>query len=287
VKSWRHFFFLAMPILWVAGLHVGPLVAMARISLTDVYPGPPGANPAFSLDAYAAFLRQPGFQLSLLRTLVLAAVTTLAALILAYPLAYHVALHVAPNRRLRRLGLLAAPFWTSEVLRMFALQLLLSNRGALNTTLQWLGLTSAPRLLLYGAGAVLAGIVYTVFLSMLLPLYAALDSFPKELAEAAALDGAGPWRRLWHITLPLTSRGVASGVVLTFLAALGVFAAPALLGGPGVPVFATTIADLFAAASGRWPQGAAFGFIALAVGSTVAGLLALAVSRIARGMSSP
>ncbi len=262
--------------------HVGPLLAMARISLLDAYPGSPGTTPAFSLNAYASFLRQTGYRLSLLHSLGLALVTTLAALMLAYPIAYYVAQHVAPAKRGRRLALLAAPFWTSEVLRMFALVLLLANRGALNAALQWLGLTAAPVPLLYGTGAVLAGMVYTVFLSMLLPVYAALDRLPRDVAEAAALDGAGPWQRLWHITLPLTSRGVAVGVVLTILATLGVFTAPALLGGAGVPVFAITIADMFGAASGRWPMGAAFGFILLAAGSALAGLLALMLGRTGR-----
>ena len=126
-------------------------------------------------------------------------------------------------------------------------------------------------------GAVLAGIVYTVLLAMLLPLYAALDRLPSEFMDAAADLGAGAWRRAWHVTLPLTSAGVAAGAALTFLATLGVYAAPVLLGGAGTPVFAVTIADLFGAASGRWPLGAAFGFILLAVGTAgAAGLIAAA-----------
>ena len=173
--------------------------------------------------------------------------------------------------------LLVAPFWASEVLRMFALVLLLANRGALNAALRWAGLTQAPVSMLYGDGAVLAGLVYTVLLTMLLPLYAALDRLPAELLEAAADLGAGAWARFWQVALPLSASGVAAGTALTFLACLGVFAAPSLLGGPSKTLFATTIADLFGAASGRWPVGAAFGFILLTVGTACAvGLAALA-----------
>ena len=277
--GFRRFLFLAVPVAWVAVAHIGPLLAMAWISLLKAFPVPPGVTPAFSLSAYAEFFRRSGYQQSLLHSLGLALAAAAAALLVAYPIAYYVSRHVGPTKRGRRLALLAAPFWTSEVLRMFALVLLMANRGAMNAVLRSLGLTAAPVPLLYGTGAVLAGMVYTVFLSMLLPVYAALDRLPHDVAEAAALDGAGPWERLWHITLPLTSGGVAAGIVLTFLAALGVFAAPALLGGAGVPVFAITIADLFGAASGRWPLGAAFGFILLAAGSAIAALLALLLSR--------
>lgn len=287
MTGWPRIFFLAVPVLWVAAAHVGPLVAMARISLFDAYPGPPGATPGFSLGAYAAFWQEAGYRASLLRSLGLAAASTVIALILSYPLAYHVARHVAPARRGRRLMLLVAPFWTSEVLRMFALVLLLANRGAVNVVLRWLGLTHMPVLLLYSTGAVLAGMVYTVLLSMLLPLYAALDRLPTHVLDAAATLGAGAWDRFWHVTLPLTARGVASGAVLTFLAALGIFAAPALLGGATTPVFATTIADLFGAASGRWPVGAAFGFILLAVGTACAAAIAGLPALFAPGSGRP
>ena len=138
------FCFLAVPVLWVAAAHIGPLLAMASISFLDVYPGPPNATPAVGLAAYTLFLHEAGYRASLLRSLGLAAAATLASLLLTYPLAYHVALRVAPKRRSVRLLLLVAPFWTSEVLRMFALVLLLANRGALNGLLRWIGLTDAP-----------------------------------------------------------------------------------------------------------------------------------------------
>lgn len=270
MRRCRRFLFLAVPISWVAVAHIGPLIAMARISLFATYPNPPGAAPTWTLAAYTAFVNEPGYSASLLHSLCLAAVTTFLALLMSYPLAYHVALRVSPQKRGRRLMLLVAPFWTSEVLRMFALGLLLANRGALNALLRWIGLTTMPIRMLYGTGAVLTGLIYTVLLSMLLPLYAALDRLPPELLEAASNLGAGAWFRFWHVTLPLTARGVASGVILTFLASLGVYAAPALLGGAGIPVFAITITDLFGAASGRWPMGAAFGFILLVAGTACA-----------------
>ncbi len=273
---------LAIPLVWVAVAHIGPLVAMARISITDVYPGPPGRIPEFSLAAYASFWEQAGYRASLLRSLGLASAATVAALLLSYPLAYHIAVRVAPARQASRLMLLVAPFWTSEVLRLFALLLLLANRGAVNAALRWAGLTDAPLHLLYGGGAVLAGTVYTVMPCMLLPLYAALNRLPADLLDAASTLGAPSWSRFWHVTLPLTAGGVAAGAALTFLASLGLFAAPALLGGAGVPVFSTTIADLFGAASSRWPEGAAFGFILLLAGTACAATLAASPRLLAR-----
>jgi spermidine/putrescine transport system permease protein len=266
--------FVAIPILWVAVAHVGPLLAMARISLLDVYPAAPGAAPSYGVVAYAAFASGAGYRAAFGRSLWLAAATTGIALAIAWPLAWHVAVRVPPARRLRRLALLVAPFWTSEVLRMFAVVLLLANRGAVNAALRWTGLTTTPMPLLYGNGSVLCGLVYTVLLTMLLPLFAAFDRLPSDVLDAATDLGAGAWRRQAFVVLPLAAMRVAAGVALTFLLCLGVLVAPALLGSAGTPAFATVIDDFFAASSGRWPMGAAFSLILLVLGTACAGGLA-------------
>ncbi len=269
--------FIAIPVLWVALAHLGPLLAMLRISLLDAYPMAPGATPSYGLHAYAALLEGAGYRAALAHSLWLAGAATGIALAVGWPLAWHVAIRVPPARRVRRLALLVAPFWTSEVLRMFALVLLLANRGAVNAALRWSGLTDAPVSLLYGNGAVLLGILYTVLLTMLLPLFAAFDRLPTDVLDAATDLGAGGWRRQVFVVLPLAATGVASGAALTFLLCLGVLVAPALLGGAGTPAFATVIADFFGAASGRWPMGAAFSLVLLVLGTACAGALALGV----------
>jgi spermidine/putrescine transport system permease protein len=272
--------FIAIPILWVAAAHLGPLLAMARISLLDVYPAAPGAAPSFGLHTYAAFVATPGYRAALAHSLWLGLAATAIALAVSWPLAWHVAVHVPPARRIRRLALLVAPFWTSEVLRMFALVLLLANRGALNAALRWTGVTTASVAMLYGNFSVLLGVVYTVLLTMLLPLFAAFDRLPPDILDVATDLGAGAWRRQLFVVLPLAATGVASGVALTFLLCLGVLVAPALLGGAGTPTFATVIGDFFGAASGRWPMGAAFSMMLLVVGTVCAGGLALAVRAV-------
>ncbi len=283
MRSWPRRLLLTLPVLWVAVANVAPMLLLARISLLDAYPGPPNWAPTFSLTAYTAFLHGPGAHASLARSLGLAVAATACSLLLSYPLAYHVARRVPRARRGRRLLLLAAPFWAGEVVRMFAVALLLSNRGAFNALLRWAGLTVGPVPMLYGSGSVLAGMAYTVLLSMLLPIYAALDRLPPDLLDAAADLGAGPWQRLWGVTLPLTARGVAAGCALTFLASLGVLAAPALLGGAGTPVFAAVVADAFGASSGRWPVGAALGLVLMLAGLVgAAGLAWPARERAAR-----
>jgi len=278
---------IAVPVIWVLAAHVGPLLAMVRISLLDAYPGPPDASPSFGTGAYAAFFAGSGYQAALGHSLWLSAAATAITLLLSWPLAWHVAVRVPGGRRVKRLALLVAPFWTSEVLRIFAVVLMLSNRGALNSMLRWAGLTHSPLPLLYGNGSVLAGIVYTAMLSMLLPLYAALDRLPPDLLDAAADLGASAWQRQLFVVLPLVSGGISSGVALTFLVCLGVLAAPALLGGAGTPTFAIVISGFFSGASGRWPLGAAFSLVMLVGGTACAGGLAWAFRAGLRGIFPP
>ncbi|ONK14655.1 sugar ABC transporter permease [Streptomyces sp. MP131-18] len=69
---------------------------------------------------------------------------------------------------------------------------------------------------------VLATLWWTVGFSFLLYL-AALQAIPDHLYEAAALDGAGPWQRMWHITVPMVRNITGLIVVLQILASLQVF----------------------------------------------------------------
>ena len=152
----------------------------------------------------------------------------------------------------------------------------------MNALLKTVGLTAAPVPMLYGTGSVVLGLIYTAFLTMLLPIYAALDRMPVELLEASTDLGARSWQTQLFLGLPQAAEGVACGVGLTFLLSLGVIAAPALLGDARASSFSLVIAGFFGGASGRWPQGAAFGLILLLVGAATAAALAFAVLRHAR-----
>lgn len=75
-----------------------------------------------------------------------------------------------------------------------------------------------------------------------LALRAALRAVPGDLVEAARAAGAGRWLVLRSVVLPLGLPGFAAGLALAFVAALGNFGVPALLGIPaGIPVLPTLI----------------------------------------------
>lgn len=115
------------------------------------------------------------------------------------------------------------------------------------------------------------GLIYLTALYMLLPLYSALEKLPRNMTEAAADPGAGPWTRFRRITLPMSLEGIGSGAVLVFLISTGCYGTPVLLGGPNSTGFAETIAGFFHNGGDEWPTGAAFAVIMFVAALAVAG----------------
>jgi spermidine/putrescine transport system permease protein len=280
----RQFLMLAaVPILWVLTQHLGPMLYMARVSLTDAYPVAAGVEQSFTLDNYLRFFRDPIFWQPFFRTLTFAATFTACTLVITFPVAYFLARHVSRKNRMLLLLLLLVPFWVGEIVRTYAIMILLGNTGAVNLALRWFGLIDRPIPFMYTSFSMGVGMIYLTALYMLLPLYSALEKLPPSLGHAAADLGAGAWTRFRRITLPLSLEGVSSGCTLVFLITTGYYATPVLLGGPSTTVFAETIAGFFQNAGDEWPTGAAFATIMFVTALAISGLFQILMKSLRRG----
>ncbi|WP_103335677.1 ABC transporter permease [Pseudotabrizicola formosa] len=272
---------LIVPVIWVLLTHLGPILQMINVSLLTNYPPGPNNVPTYTLEHYGKFFTDSIFIQPFLRTLIFSSVLTLTTLIIIYPVAYFLARHVRRDRQMMFLMLLLIPFWVGEIVRIFAMMILLGNNGALNLALQWLGLTERPIPFMYTGFSLSAGIIYLTALYMLMPLYSALEKIPPSLFEAAADLGAGPWTRFRRITLPLSLEGVSSGCTLVFLISTGVYATPVLLGGPSTTLFSEVIAGFFHVAGDQWPVGAAFAVIMLVTALLLTGAFTKLMAHLA------
>src|ERR671922_50574 len=160
--------------------------------------------------------------------------------------------------------LVILPFWTSDLVRVYAWMTLLADHGVLNNVLSTLGLIRAPLPLLYNEFAVLVGLVYAYLPFMILPLYAALERLDRAVLEAAADLGATPVERFIKVTLPLTKGGMLSGSVLVFVPSVGEFLIPELLGGAKTMLLGKFIALKFTGLR-HWPLGAAYALVLVAI----------------------
>jgi multiple sugar transport system permease protein len=87
------------------------------------------------------------------------------------------------------------------------INLILTQTGLYPHVVDWLGQRSTAM------GAVITASVWRGFPFWFVSILAALQSVPKELYEAAIVDGASPWRRFWHVTLP----GIRQVIIVTTL----------------------------------------------------------------------
>ncbi|ARM86535.1 ABC transporter permease protein [Rhizobium sp. CIAT894] len=201
-------------------------------------------------------------QAILLRTFGVAAVVTLATCLIGLPYA----MLVAATSGWRRQLLLAAvllPLWTSLLVRTAAWYILLQDKGLINSSLLSLGLVSDPLPLLFNRTGVVIAMTHVLLPFMVLPIYSVLIAIPRNLMPAAASLGARPIRAFLHILLPLTLRGIASGGLLVFMAALGYYITPALIGGPKDQMISSVIA-FYATGSANWGMAGALGIVLLA-----------------------
>ena len=130
------------------------------------------------------------------------------------------------------LVLVMLPFWTSSLLRIYALIGLLNPNGFINAAGLWLGLIDAPIQMMQTDFSIYMGMVLTYLPLMILPLYAVMVRLDADLLDAAADLGGSGAQIFRTIILPLTVPGIIAGSLLVFIPAVGEFVIPALLGGP-------------------------------------------------------
>ncbi|HXF87936.1 MAG TPA: ABC transporter permease subunit [Xanthobacteraceae bacterium] len=273
-----------LPALWLVALFVVPFLIVFKISLSETATAQPPYTPVLDLSAgwqgikdfisalsfgsYAILVSDPLYVTSYLRSLQIAAVSTLVLLIIGYPIAY--SMTRAPRGAQPILVMaVVLPFLTAYLIRIYAWMNILQPEGLVNGLLMTLGLIAEPIAWLPSDQAIYIGIVYSYLPFMVLPLYASLERMDETLLEAAADLGCPRWKAFWLVTVPLSARGIVAGVLLCFIPILGEFVVPDLLGGSEAQMIGQTLwAEFFA--NRDWP-------VASAVAVTLLGILLLPI----------
>jgi spermidine/putrescine transport system permease protein len=253
------FFMIPMGIVWLYSF--GENRGLTEIALTGTF-----SNYLRALD--------PLYLKIFVKSVGIAGLTTLICLVIGFPVALAITF-APPKAKTWLLLAVMLPFWTNLLIRTYALIAVLRTEGYVNQSLEWLwnGMGSVvgvlglgalgpfqPLELLHNNFAVVLGLVYVHLPFMVLPLYSALDRLDTSLLEASLDLGAGHLRTLLTIVAPLALPGIASGVVITFIPALGSYLTPDLLGGPDSQMIANIIERQFKRAN-DWPFGAALSFL--------------------------
>jgi spermidine/putrescine transport system permease protein len=256
--SWRAWLLLGPLLVWLVAFVIAPAVILVVYSFAERDElGRVGY--AFSIENYRRVL-DPIYLGVLVRSIGYAAATTLFCIVLGYPMAWVMA-RASLAWRHRLLLLVMIPFWTSFLIRTYAWITILKSEGLLNGLLLYAQVISAPFEMLYTPGAVLIGLVYVYLPFMILPIYASAEKLDGSLLEAAHDLGCGPWQAFGRIVIPLTLPGLAAGVLMVFVPAIGMFAVTDLMGGARVPMIGNVIQDQFIGQARDKPFGAALGVV--------------------------
>jgi spermidine/putrescine transport system permease protein len=216
----------------------------------------------FSLENYQR-IADPVYLQIFGRSIGYAALTTVLCVLIGFPAAWYIARR-GPGWRERLLLLVMVPFWTSFLIRTYAWIAILRSEGLLNAFLKSSGAVphvfAEPLDLLYTPTAVVIGLVYVYLPFVILPVYASAEKLDGALIEAAQDLGAGPLRVFREVIVPLTWPGIAAGMLLVFVPAIGMFAITDLMGGARVSMIGNVIQNQFTKAL-NFPFGAALGVV--------------------------
>ena len=264
-----------LPLLWLAVFFLLPLLEVLQVSFSVARRGVPPYEPLWGWDDGGFFTHfnlgnyqllgeyWPDYLAPAFNSLRLAFFSTLFCLLFAYPIAWWIA-RSPERRRMILLVLVMLPFWTSSLIRMYALIGLLNPNGYVNALLLFLGVVDSPIQMMQTDFSIYMGMLLTYLPLMILPLYASLVRLDDSLIEAAADLGARGLQIFLTVVLPHSLGGVVAGCFLVFIPAVGEFVVPALLGGPEQVMLGKVLWTEFFR-SRDWPVAAALAMVLLAI----------------------
>jgi len=231
---------LIPPLLWLGLIYIGSLIALLLNSFFSIDDFSGLIQYQLTLDTYAQLFTPANFDI-IVRTVVMAALVTLAAGIVAFPIAYYAARYA--RGRWKAMFYLGAmlPLWSSYLVKVYAWKLILAKEGILNWIfaklhISWL-LDAYLSLPVVGGNSL--SVTYTgtflVFVYiwlpyMIIPVQAALERVPGNLIEASYDLGGAPGQTFRYVLFPLALPGIIAGSIFTFSLTLGDYIIPGIIG---------------------------------------------------------
>ncbi|MBW8444611.1 MAG: ABC transporter permease [Arenimonas sp.] len=264
---------LIPPVLWLGIIYIGSLIALLLQSFFSIDEFSGMINYELTLSTYGQLLNPANFDI-ILRTVLMAAVVTIASAVLAFPIAYYAARYATGKwKAFFYLGVML-PLWSSYLVKVYAWKLILAKEGILTWIFAQLHLTWLLDAIL--AIPVIGGnslsisyigtflvFVYVWLPFMILPVQAALERVPGNLIEASGDLGARPNQTFRHVLLPLALPGIIAGSIFTFSLTLGDYIIPQIVGSSRLFIGQAVYAQQGTA--GNVPLAAAFSVVPIVI----------------------
>ncbi len=238
-------------IIWQLLFFVGPVIFMIAMSffLVKNY----RMTEAFEFINWSKMFSKNYFWDSYFYTITIASISTILAMVLAFPASFALAFKASEQMRRWAIFLLIIPFFTSYLVRTFSWFVILSEKGVVNALLGYIGL--GPFTMLNTNFGTLVG-----YLTLTLPLVVILQTvtmanIDRTLIEAARNLGCKPLSTIWKVIIPLSKTGLIVAAIFCFILSFGDFVAPFYLGGSQEPTLPILILDTTKSGQ-QWPRAA-------------------------------
>jgi putative spermidine/putrescine transport system permease protein len=215
---------LLPPMAWLIVVYLGAIAALLVSSFYTVDSFTENIVHQFSTANLHEVVTEPLYRRVAVRTIVVALAVTAIDAVIAFPLAFYMS--VVAHRRLRPFLVIAVltPLWASYLVKAYAWRTLFAPDGPFS----WV---TGGHTLAYGETTVVITLAYLWLPYMVIPLYAGFERLPRSLFEASADLGAGAFRTVRSVVLPLVFPAIAAGSIFTFSLTLGDYIAVGIVGG--------------------------------------------------------
>lgn len=272
--NWALASLLFLPLLWLGVFYLGSLAALLTQSFfrLDGFTG--RVIRQFGLQTYQKGLFTPANMDVIGRTVLMAALVTVASALIAFPLAYYMARFARKRTHALLYLLILLPLWSSYIVRVYMWKIILSQEGVITWLFNLCGLGGVLQAILNLPGiggsslsfsplGTFIVFVYIWMPYMILPINAALERVPKSVIEASSDLGAPPGYTFRHVILPLAWPGVVAGSIFTFSLTLGDYIIPGVVGNSSF--FIGQVVFVQQGTAGNIPLAAAFTVVPIVI----------------------
>ena len=191
-------------------LTIVPLVMLLVFSFMNrnIFAGEPW--PGWTMNNLTRMIESNTFWRLLGKSLMTALKVTLICIVAAYPTAWAIAKIVKPKNRSIFMMVVILPFFTSQLLLIYAMMNLIQSGGLLLTFLDAIGFHNVPTML-YTNKATILILTYEYLPYMILCLYSSLEGIGDNLIQASLILGANKWKTFTNIVFPMSVPGLLSG----------------------------------------------------------------------------
>ena len=254
-----------------------PLAMLALFSFLAGNLSPGGQISGFTPDNFVRAFSSWTFPRLLGKSVLIGLLVTAVCVIIAYPAAWALAKVVKARRRSLLTSLVIVPFFTSQLLLIYAIMSLFQSKGLVMTFFGVLNLADPATSILYSNAAVVIVLVYEYLPYMILCLYTSLEGVGDDLLSASRSLGASRWFSFRRVVFPMSLPGLLSGILLVLVPVTGSFVEPELIGGADGMMAGSLISSQFSEVL-NMGYGAALSFVFLVVLS----LIMFAINRSAK-----